>query len=475
MRATVSRLSFSRNEWVWLGALAVLLSAVFLGLHPSVYWLGGLIAGLVAVILLRRPVWGFFALIVAALLVPLDIPTGTEVRINLAALLPPIILGVGLLDQVRQREKHPFLPSITNKPLWLFLLAGLLSLLVGTVLWDPAVPRSGNLIIVQLAQWAIFAFSAIMFWGMGSMLRHEAPLQRLTFFFLAVAGTLAIVRVLPGTGSLTERVATFAVDRAPFWLLLAALTGGQLLFNQNLSTRWRWFLLAVLAAVLFYSLVLERATLSNLAGVGPVLAMLIWLRWPRLRRAFVALAVLALLFLLPDIYNFAGGDAEWEESGGSRLALAGRVVEVTMRNPITGLGPAAYRAYTRMKPLLYERAYYLDPAVNSHNNYVDLFAHVGILGLILFFWFSAQVFRLGVRLRAHFLEGFAAGYVNAMLAAWVGALVVMAFADWILPHVYNIGFPGFQASVLVWMFLGGLISLEQVAREIPARVTDDKR
>ena len=46
--------------------------------------------------------------------------------------------------------------------------------------------------------------------------------------------------------------------------------------------------------------------------------------------------------------------------------------------------------------------------------------------------------------------------------AWVGALVLMLFADWILPHVYNIGFPGFQASVLLWVFLGGLIALEQI-------------
>jgi len=29
--------------------------------------------------------------------------------------------------------------------------------------------------------------------------------------------------------------------------------------------------------------------------------------------------------------------------------------------------------------------------------------------------------------------------------------------------VYNIGFLGFQASVLVWLFLGGLVALEQIA------------
>ena len=43
------------------------------------------------------------------------------------------------------------------------------------------------------------------------------------------------------------------------------------------------------------------------------------------------------------------------------MALIGRVIEVTMRNPITGLGPAAYRSYARMTPLPYQRAYWLEP------------------------------------------------------------------------------------------------------------------
>ena len=66
---------------------------------------------------------------------------------------------------------------------------------------------------------------------------------------------------------------------------------------------------------------------------------------------------------------------------------------------------------------------------------------------MLFAWFSVEVIRLGWRLRARFADDFACGYVNAMLAAWVSALILMVFADWILPHVYNIGFRGFQASV----------------------------
>jgi hypothetical protein len=163
------------------------------------------------------------------------------------------------------------------------------------------------------------------------------------------------------------------------------------------------------------------------------------------------------------IYDFAGGDAEWQMSGASRLTLIARVIEVTMRNPITGLGPAAYRPYARMQPLRYGKAFWVEPTISSHNNYVDLFAHGGLLGLGLFAWFAAELIRLGLRLRERFREGFAGGYVSGMLAAWVGSLVLMLLADWMLPFVYNIGFGGFQASVLVWLFLGGLVALEQMS------------
>ena len=115
-----------------------------------------------------------------------------------------------------------------------------------------------------------------------------------------------------------------------------------------------------------------------------------------------------------------------------------------------------------MTPLLYGRALWFEPQVSSHNNYVDLFSHMGLLGLGLFAWFAVELMQLGLRLRSRFITGFAAGYVNAMLAAWAGSLTLMLFADWILPFVYNISFSGFQASVLVWLFLGGLVTLEQI-------------
>ncbi|MCB0257692.1 MAG: O-antigen ligase family protein, partial [Anaerolineae bacterium] len=166
-------------------------------------------------------------------------------------------------------------------------------------------------------------------------------------------------------------------------------------------------------------------------------------------------------------------DNEWYESGGSRLVLIERVVEVTMRNPITGLGPAAYRPYAATEPLAYGRIIWAVPMINSHNNFIDLFSHVGFVGLGLFLWFAVEVVRNALCLRGKFKTGFQAAFVNGMLATWIGALVIMLLADWILPFVYNIGFEGFPASVLLWLFLGGIVALEQLLPDISGEITQE--
>lgn len=449
-----------------IGVIAfVLLFAYLLGSQPTLRWFGFIAAGSGALLLLKQPYLGLFALVLAALVLPLEIGTGTEVRLNPVSLLVPAVTVIWFLAMVR-RGHLAFTTSPVNRPLLLFLLGGLASLLIGRATWDPSVPVRGSFLLVQLAQWAIFAFSAFAFWLTANLIPDEIWIQRLTALFLLVGGGIAILRLVPGLTGTIARITTGAFIRAPFWVLLAGLAGGQLLFNRGLTPVWRGFLMAVLGAVLFYAFVDQQEAASNWVGLAAVAVTLIWLRYPRLRWPLVILffILLAIGILFPVVYEFAGGDAEWDLSGGSRLVLIQRVVEVTLRNPITGLGPAAYRPYANMQPLFYLGAYWVAPLINSHNNYVDLFAHGGLVGLLLFFWFAWEIARLGLRLHRSCTSGFPAGYVNGMLAVGSGSLVIMALADWILPFVYNIGFYGFQASVLVWLFLGGVTVLDNAER-----------
>ncbi len=453
----------SQQLLTWAAAGLVAIACVVLARHPSIVKLAALLAITVAAALIRRPALGPYVLVFGALFVPLDIPTGTEVPLNAAVLAVAAMVAFWLVG-IALRAESGLVASNVNRPYGLFLCAGLLSVIIGTAIWDPMVPRTRNFLIVQLAQWAIFALSGAAMWRLGKLARGAVSLQALTYRFLGAAGVLAILFVIPGSDRYLP--VTFAIQRAPFWALLTGLALGQLLFNRPLSGAWRAFLVAILAAVVLYAFFDRRERLSNMVGVVAVAGVLLLLRWPHLSRpALVLLVGLAFVFH-SQLYDFAGGNAKWDESGGSRLVLIGRVIEVSLRNPITGLGPAAYRSYARLKPLAYQNALWLDPLVNSHNNYVDLFSQLGVLGLGLFIWFAVSMIRLALRLRRRYRHGFESGYVNGMLACWCGALVIMLLADWILPFVYNIGFPGFQASILVWLFLGGLVALDSpVANE----------
>jgi hypothetical protein len=53
------------------------------------------------------------------------------------------------------------------------------------------------------------------------------------------------------------------------------------------------------------------------------------------------------------------------------------------------------------------------------------------------------------------------------LGGLLATLGAMMLGDWLLPFIYNIGFSGFRASMLAWMFLGGLVAIEQVVRYSP--------
>jgi hypothetical protein len=447
-------------------AVLVLVAAALFGLVAQTEGLLFVAAGTGIAILLYAPQVGLLGVIAAALVVPFQIGTGTEVQLNVATLLIPALFGLWMLESLRRR-KLEWTKSSVNRPLILFLVAGLVSLILGHALWDPMVPASGRFWLVQLAQWAIFLFAAMAFWLVANLPEARTWLPRLVWFILLLGGGLAILRAIPGVRDSAETVMTLTFIRAPFWVLLTALAGGQLLFNTKLGLIRQAYLVAVLAAVVVYGFFMMEDRTSNWLGIVSVVGVLVWLRMRSLRITILILMgiVLVMALLSGFLYDFAGGDEKWEESGASRLVLIERVVSVTMRNPITGLGPAAYRPYANVRPLLYQGALWWNPQISSHNNYVDLFAHGGILGLGLFLWFAVEVGLLGLRVSDRHPTGFTGGYANGMTAAWVGSLVIMLLADWMLPFVYNIGFPGFQASILMWLFLGGILAIDRMSEQ----------
>lgn len=470
------RLISIRSRWsILLVCAGVLALAFLLGQRASPLWLELLVTGMGGLVVLAYPSLIPAVLVAAALLSPITLNTGTDVKLNAVSLLIPVSTVIWLLNMLRRRNIR-FADSRANRPLMLFLLANLLSLLIGRATWDPTVPVSNNFLLVQLAQWAIFAFSAAAFWLTANLVTSKSNLWRLTAFCLLLLGGAAIMSFMPGLGRLVSRVPAGSFGRVLLLALLTGLGGGQLLFNRELSPAWRIFLAVTLLAVIANAFIVQRELVAAWLAVIAAMGTLLFLRFQRLRwlTTLLVLAAVVTGLLIPSVYEFAGGEEEWQASGAPRLVLTKRTLNVTLRNPITGLGPAAYRPYAAMEPLKYGGGYWISPKVNSHNNYVDIFSQAGLLGLGLFLWFMVAVARMAWRLGQRFRDGFSAGYINGMVAVGVACMVNMLLADVFLPFVYNVGFPGFQASVLVWLFMGGLVALERMAprSEITQRKDD---
>ncbi|HRO23668.1 MAG TPA: hypothetical protein PLR07_05140, partial [Promineifilum sp.] len=90
---------------------------------------------------------------------------------------------------------------------------------------------------------------------------------------------------------------------------------------------------------------------------------------------------------------------------------------------------------------------------------VDLIAQTGILGTAVFVLFTLSLFRVGMRLYTGQANGFPRAYAAACVAGLVATLISGFLGDWFLPFVYNIGLAGLRASILFWVFMGGLLML----------------
>jgi O-antigen ligase len=154
----------------------------------------------------------------------------------------------------------------------------------------------------------------------------------------------------------------------------------------------------------------------------------------------------------------------------TRIAAARVMTEIIKINPVIGLGPANYYWYTPLFPILGYAVQF-----NSHNNYIDIIAQTGLLGLACFLWFAWEVWRLGWRLRSIVPEGFARAYVYGALGGLVATMAAGMLGDWVLPFIYNVGYDGFRSSVLGWLFLGGLMALEQIYVHNGANPTVEER
>ncbi len=401
---------------------------------------------------LRWPPMGLGALVLCSLLVAFEFETGTQSGLNVAFLLAPVLIGVWLLARMSRPDDIHLVFTRPVLPLGLFLLVAALSFLVGQFPWFST---SGAPLSAQLAGLAVFLFSGGIFLVAAHQLQDLRWLQRITWLFLALGALHILARLMagvyPSSGTLIPAGATGSL----FWTWFIALGLGQVVFNRGLNPVWRVIIAGLVAAALWIGLFEARSWLSGWLP-GFVSAMVILAVRTPILTIFGVVAGSALVSFNLEKTIALLMTADQQYSLMTRLEALKVMSQIIKVNPLLGLGPANYYHYTPLYPILGWHVKF-----NSHNNYVDIIAQTGFLGLACFIWFVVEVCRVVWKLRGQLSSGFARGYAYGALGGLVGTLTAAMLGDWMIPFIYNVGLRGFRASVLAWLFLGGLVALEQ--------------
>lgn len=448
----------------WAVIAVILLLSLIFGLFTTRY-LALFDLGLAAAIFLFANIeLGLVLMLIVSLSLPISIATNTQTVVPISMIVLVLLL-IGWLFRMLIRRSFRLAPSRVNLPLGIFTLAATISFVSGGLPWILLAAHAP--LPAQLGGWAIFVLSCLGCLLVGNQIKREKWLKVLVAVFLGYGALAVAGRLTPAAGTLSNQLIIFTDTGSLFWLWIVALAGGLALFNKSMKLYGR-VALGVLAGLTVLTMYLtSQSWLSGwLPGLGVLLALLVLRSW---RISVLVMGVALALFLVLKGSALAGLVSENQYSIDTRLAamqiLLGRVLPA---NPLIGLGFANYYHYAELYPIL---GWYVK--FNSHNNYVDIVMQMGVIGFVAFAWLATALTRLGLQLRSRVGDGFARGYVFACIAGLAGMLLAGALGDWFLPFVYNIGLSGTRMSILGWIFLGGLISIEQIAKRQSETVTGD--
>lgn len=442
-----------RQQWVsWLVIVIVLIGSVVLGARAQVLYLVGLLILLASLFLLYWPQLGLLTLPVASMLVAFQIGTGTETGINVTILILTGLLGILLFDVLSIKRRVFLPPSPLHLPLFALCIVTLLAFLNGQLPWFAFASQVS--LNAQIGGVMVFLLSAASFWLTGVYFNRIRWLSVFVWLFLGISAFYILGRLLNLSSIITLFIS--GSTGSVFWMLVVTLAFSQAFFNHQLRSSMRLALLVLGTVTLIIGWAFHTWASGYIPGLA-ALGVLIWLRSWRWG-LFVTISTLFFVGLLRPDFVLSLVQADQYS-----VVTRGEAADILIKNiisiqPFLGFGPANYYNYSALFPI---RGYYV--RFNSHNQYLDLLAQVGLLGTICYLWFFGVVLVTARRLFQILPPGFGRAYAAGILGLAVGMLVCGLLGDWVLPYVYNIGLAGMRSSVIGWMFLGGLVVLENKA------------
>lgn len=457
------------TKWILIFVTIAIAAVIgFAGVRRLAFDRTGLELGLVAIVIvivtglvLYRLELGLLAIVFTSFFVRFNIPTGTSTKIPASLLVTIVVLGVWVLSMFLKRQVK-LAPGHYVKPTLFFFLLAILSVPYSWLMLRPDLfgqggsGRSGsNFTFVQIGAVALMVLLPAVMLMAANVFREEKWFKILFGMMVLVA----IPELLQRWSGQRIGFGDFKLSTgASYALWVVALTFGQGLFNTDMPRWGRLFLMALGASWFIWG---AEGSTTWFSGWMPAFAALLFLSLMRSRYLFLVIVVIALLSaaLRPDYVEHVWNDAVTMDS--NRFEIWQIIVfdlTLTKTNIFFGAGPAGY--------LPFYEAYYPGNAWVSHNNYIDIIAELGIVGISIFLWLLFGIFRTGWEQRRHMPSGFLRGFNYGVLAGFVGTLLAMGLGDWFIPFVYNIGIPGFDFAVYGWLLTGSMLALNFMQRPV---------
>ncbi|HKI53606.1 MAG TPA: O-antigen ligase family protein [Anaerolineales bacterium] len=427
--------------------IAVLISTVvaYWGTRIMLIVLMGIVAGVAGLLaLLRFPNLGFILLFLGGMFIPFEGPGG----FNASILTVIMMIGLWFMDMFVVKRRFVFVASRPMRPALYMLLVSIVAFAMGQIPWFVFANQAP--LDAQFGGFAIYFFLITAMIMTANVLKDIKWLKAIVWIYIGLGTLYVLGRTF--NLSIVDTLYQHGVNsNSMFWMWLVILPLSQAIFNNHLKTRSRAFLYMVVTLTFYVSIVQAGDWKSGWVPSAVAAGVLVAVKFKKFIPFAIPFALIVVVYLAKDLISTD------QYSWGTRVDAWSVVLGISSASPIIGLGFANYYWYAKVFTI---RGYHL--RFNSHSQFVDIIAQTGILGLTCFLWILFEIGRLSWKLTDQLPDGFAKGYAYGIFASVFGSLMAAFLVDWLLPFAYNIGLDGVRASILPWIFFGGLISLEQI-------------
>lgn len=344
--------------------------------------------------------------------------------------------------------------------------------------------KGGSFVMLK-ENWSRSVLSFLMVAGLTVSLDNCRRIMIALMLGSTLGGLIALLKNNRPGGRLSLPVGVFANSNDMAQVMLLALPFAALLWGRGMLKS----LGAFMAAIILFLTILGSGSRAALVSIG-LIAFLVFLRSSAAQRFLIALACLAGILLTAAIIPRAtlmryatilgGGDevqiAESEEDAAimsrnasaiestqSRKKLFLRSLELTIRNPILGVGPGVFQiAATDLSHEKGERAMWLE----THNTYTQVSSETGIPGAIIYLGMVIGCFRSIIRLEKAALKTSRHKELLLLSRVMLFALTGFAVTSFFSSVAYKFMFPT-VLGIAVSLVRSGQLHLRTADQQTP--------